>query len=126
MRIKLLTALLIGFSAIHCGESNIHEKHQTLHRGMQGLSMFSNLLSLAAREAASNNYLTENDAMIIAGVTQFVYNSAQTIAKMMENYVDHKGDPVHKSTLETKSLANPEKSSQDQVERDVELSSSFH
>jgi len=126
MRIKLLPALLIGFSAIHCGESKICEKHQTLHRSMQGLTMFSSLLSLAAREAASNNYLTENDAMVIAGVTQFVNNSAQTFAKMMENYVDHKGEPVHKSILKTKLLANPEKPSQDQVEPNIELSSSFH
>jgi len=53
---------LIGFSAIHCGESNIHEKHQTLHESMQGLSIFANLLCFGAREAASSNYLTENDA----------------------------------------------------------------
>lgn len=125
MRIKLLPALLIGFSAIHCAE-NVHEKHKTLHMGMQGLNIFANFLNFAAAEAANSNYLTEKDALVIAGVTQLVNKSAQSFAAMIEDYVDHNGDPVHKSILKTKLLANPEKSSQDQVEPNVELSSAFH
>ena len=52
MRIKLLPALLIGFSAIHCAE-NVHEKHKTLHMGMQGLNIFANLPNVALKGARS-------------------------------------------------------------------------